>query len=112
MSKQKRPAAGPRDEPAAATLDVVCPCCDAHLRVDGSTGAVLHHAAPRKRPKQSFQQALEEERARRQRGDDAFGEALNSQRDQEALLERRFEEAMKQAARDPDGKVPHPFDNE
>ena len=31
-----------------APIDVICPCCEAALRVDPSTGAVLHHKAKEK----------------------------------------------------------------
>ena len=90
-------------------LDITCPCCQTRLLVDAATGVVLREDR-KKRPKKSFDEALAAEKARRLQRDDAFGKALTSQKNQQALLDRKFEEAIKKAGDEPDEKPPHPFD--
>ena len=84
------------------TLEITCPCCGARLTVDAGLGKVIHHVAPPKHAKgpdlDHAAQLLEKEQARR--------EALFQQSSEEAkikskLLERKFEEALKQTKDEP-----------
>jgi hypothetical protein len=90
-------------------VEVLCPCCETRLLVDTSTGVILREDR-KKKPAKSFEGALGEEKARRAASDEVFGKALKSQKDQQDLLERKFQEAMKKAADEPDEKPPHPMD--
>ena len=97
------------DKQKGHELEVLCPCCHTTLVVDAATGVVLQENRPKK-PKKSFENALEEERTRREAGDDLFGKALASERDRGALLDRKFEKALKKAAENPDEKPKNPLD--
>ena len=90
-------------------LEVLCPCCQTTLVVDAASGVVLQEDRPKK-PKKSFENVLEEERTRRESSDDLFGKALASERDRGALLDRKFEKALKKAAENPDEKPKNPMD--
>jgi predicted amidophosphoribosyltransferase len=88
-----------RDQSA---LEVICPCCGARLKVDAALGKVLYHTPPPKHAKapdiDHAAQLLAKEKARR--------EALFQQSSKEAkvksqLLERKFEEALKQTKDEP-----------
>ena len=107
MSRGKKKKAGTAEGDDG--LKVECPCCETMLLVDAATGVILREDR-KKGPKKSFDDALSEERSRRQKSDELFGDALRSQRDRDSLLERKFEEAVKKAADEPDEKPPNPFD--
>ena len=98
-----------RDAGKKGDLEVVWPCCETRLLVDAATGVILREDR-KKGPKKSFEAALDEEKARKAASDELFGKALKSQKDQQDLLERKFQEAMKKAAEEPDEKPPHPMD--
>ena len=57
-------------------IDVHCPCCEATLRVDPTTGAVLHHKAKEK-PKtfEDFTAAVQHQKGEASRREDAFSDA-------------------------------------
>ena len=97
------------DSKKSAELEIECPCCRTQLLVDAATGVVLREDRPRK-PQKSFENALKEERSRREASDDLFGKALASERDRGALLDRKFEKALEKAAEEPDKKPKHPLD--
>jgi len=97
------------DKQKSHELEVLCPCCHTTLLVDAATGVVLQEDRPKK-PKKSFENALEEERTRQETSDDLFGKALASERDRGALLDRKFEKALKKAAENPDEKPKNPMD--
>jgi hypothetical protein len=90
-------------------LEVDCPSCRTKLLVDAATGVVLREDRPKK-PKKSFENALDEERTRKATSDDLFGKALSSERDRGALLDRKFEKALEKAAEEPDVKPKNPLD--
>lgn len=98
-----------KDKKKSNELEVLCPGCRTKLLVDAATGVVLQEDRPKK-PKKSFENALEEERTRRESSDDLFGKALASERDRGALLDRKFEKALKKAAENPDEKPKNPMD--
>jgi len=90
-------------------IEVLCPCCRTKLLVDAATGVILQEER-KKTPEKSFEGILEEDRARREASDELFGKALASERNQQDLLQRKFEKALKRAAREPDKKPKNPFD--
>jgi len=73
-------------------LRVACPCCRAVLEVDGSTGIVLAHQAPKpkKRPK-DLRKAVAEVRGEEARRDENFRKAFEAQKKHEGELGRKFE---------------------
>ena len=70
-------------------VTIVCPCCETRLVVDSSTGAILR----------------EDRVVNREHGSpDA--------RHREEILEKKFQEARRKAAENPDAPVPRPFDGD
>lgn len=87
---------------ASATLEVVCPCCGARLKIDAELGKVIYHAAPPKHTKapdiDHAAQLLEKEKARREA---LFKQSSEEEKLKSQLLERKFEEALKKGKDEP-----------
>jgi hypothetical protein len=91
-------------------LEVTCPCCSAILVVDANLGRVVSHRVPESpdRPDLgSAQKILDEAAARREA---AFRQSVEAERGREDALSRRFEEALKQARKEPITKPTRDFD--
>jgi predicted amidophosphoribosyltransferase len=88
-----------RDE---TSLEVLCPCCGARLKIDKALGKVIHHAAPPKHTKppdiDHATQLLEKEKARREA---LFKQSSEEEKLKSQLLERKFEEALKKSKDEP-----------
>src|SRR5574337_1846613 len=85
-----------------STLEVVCPCCGARLKVDAELGKVLHHEPPPKPDKapdlDRAAQLLQQESARREQ---LFKQSTQEEKIKSQLLERKFEEALKKSKDEP-----------
>jgi len=88
-------------------LDVVCPCCQARLRVDKDTGAVLSHEAPPKQKTfEDFGDAVKSFQSEAGRREQAFQKSLNDHRMQKDVLAKKFDELFKKAKEDPNELPP------
>jgi predicted amidophosphoribosyltransferase len=89
----------PREKSA---LEVTCPCCGARLKVDAELGKVVHHTPPPRHAKapdiDHASQLLEKEKARREA---LFQQSSEDTKTKSQLLERKFEEALKQTKDEP-----------
>jgi len=102
------PLDGPRYDsgmasPKTRLLEVICPCCEAELKVDPATGAVITHKAKEK-PKSvddlaAAARKLKEEAARR---DEVFEKHVQAEKSHMDVLNKKFEELFKQAKEKPD----------
>jgi|SRR5215470_13800202 len=98
-----------KDKPA---YEVTCPCCNAVLKVDPSTKAVIAHTAA-VQPKmfsdiEAAARAMKEQDSRR---DSIFRQSVENQKHASDLLEKKFQEALKKAKESPDtGKPIRDFD--
>lgn len=83
-------------ENAPEPFEVICPCCQARLRVDPEMRAVLsHELPPEERTVKDLSQAvmgLKAEAAQRQA---KFEESLKLQKTKKDLLEKKFHDALK-----------------
>ena len=89
-----------------------CPCCKAALKVDAATGSVLTHKLPEKPPAiedlASAVQALKGESAKRE---EVFQKSFADQKTRQSVLDRKFDELLKQAKESPEDERPlHGFD--
>jgi ribosome-associated translation inhibitor RaiA len=75
---------------------IICPCCEATLTVDASTGALLAHEE-KKKPLASFEALAQDLDRQKHARESIFAQELNSQKDRERLLEEKFQEAFKRA---------------
>ena len=93
-------------------FEVTCPCCNAVLKVDTDTQAVIAHTAAVK-PKtfadmEAAAKAMREQDSRR---DSIFAQSVEAQKHASDLLEKKFQEAVKKAKETPDeGRPMRDFD--
>jgi len=93
-------------------LEVECPCCEAILKVDPTTGTVISHKAKEKPPViddiPTAVARLKEEAARR---DQKFEKSVADQKNRQDILSKKFDELFKQAKENPDiGPPPKDID--
>ena len=91
-------------------LEVTCPCCQTTLVVDLNLGRVVSHAEPERANKPELSQAqriIAEEAARREA---IFQQSVESEKTRGDALSRRFEEALRQANKEPITKPARDFD--
>jgi hypothetical protein len=84
-------------------IEAACPCCHAILRVDVATGAVLSHKLPEKPPAIEdlgvAARALKGEAAKRE---EMFQKSFAEQKTRQSILDKKFDELLKQAKESPD----------
>lgn len=73
-------------------VNVVCPCCQATLVVEPTTGMVLKSQA--KRPDYSLEEALQKEKRRKDKADEMFAKVINDEKRRHASLEEKFRKAL------------------
>lgn len=88
-------------------IDVQCPCCDAELRVDPATGAVLTFKEKEK-PKifEDFSAAVRAQQGEASRREDAFQRSLADHKVHQDVLAKKFDELFKKAQENPDEPPP------
>src|SRR6185436_8146210 len=88
-------------------FEVPCPCCDAVLKIDPETQAVIAHTVPVKPLAISDLAAevakLKGEGARREQ---VFQKNFEAERTHGKVLEKKFDELFKRAKEDPDTRPP------
>lgn len=89
-------------------ISVICPCCEALITVDGTTGSILAHEE-KKKIHGSFEDLRGELDKKSQLRDQLFAQEMSSQKDRERLLEEKFQEAKKRAQ--DEGGLDKPFKN-
>ena len=91
-------------------LEVTCPCCQATLIVDLNLGRVVSHVEPERGPKPELSEAqriIAEEAARREA---IFQQSVDAEKTRGDALSRRFEEALRQANKEPVTKPTRDWD--
>ena len=88
-------------------FEVTCPCCNAVLKVDAQTKAIISHTAAVK-PKmfediEAAARAMKEQDSRR---DSILRQSVEAQKHASDLLEKKFQEAVKKAKESPDTGKP------
>jgi len=78
----------------AKRLQVRCPCCDAVLTVEASTGNVLFTEKPRKKGL-SLEDAINDLHRERETADDRFRDAFDRENSRLQSIEGKFQEALK-----------------
>jgi hypothetical protein len=91
-------------------LEIVCPCCGATLVIDTNLGRVVSHKEADSGNKPELSEAeriLAEQAARREA---VFQQSVESEKTRGDALSRRFEEALKQAHKEPITRPTRDFD--
>lgn len=88
---------------AKGLFEVECPCCQAMLKIDPETRAVIAHKIPEKPPTIDDLAAevakLKGEAGRR---DEVFRKQFETQKQHGKVLEKKFDELLRQAKENPD----------
>ena len=87
--------------------DVRCPCCEAFLKIDPETRSVISHKAPEK-PKPIDDLAAEVAKLKGAEGrrEEAFQKSFAAEKIHGKVLEKKFDELVKQAKENPDKTPP------
>jgi hypothetical protein len=91
-------------------LEIVCPCCQATLVVDGNLGRVISYREPERPDKPELDHAariVAEQEAKREA---LFQQSVAAERGRGDALAKRFEEALRQARDEPIVKPTRDFD--
>ena len=92
-------------EMAADVFEVYCPCCKAALRIDPETCAVVSHQALEKPPAiEDLNEAVLKLRGEEQKRDQVFRKQVEAEKTHGRVLEKKFDELLKQAKTEPPGK--------
>ena len=93
----------------ATNIEISCPCCDATLVIDRTSGEVLLHKAKERRSGGSLESMVAGLESQKSEMEKKFDREIASQKDRARILEERFKEAMQRAS-DDDTPVVNPMD--
>ena len=89
----------------AEVFQVECPCCKALLKVDPETRAVISLKAPEKPPiVEDLREAVEKLKGEEGKRDQLFRKQVEAEKSHGRVLEKKFDELLKQAKTEPAGK--------
>lgn len=95
-------------------IEVKCPCCEAKLQIDPELRAVISHEEHQKpRTVEDIGAAVQKLKGEEARRAEAFAKSFEDHKSHHKVLERKFDELLKQAKENPDAPAPRkPFDFE
>ena len=91
-------------------LEVTCPCCRASLVIDTNLGRVIAHREPERGDKPELDEAARILAAEAARREALFEQSVEAEKGRDAALDRRFEEALRQAKQEPITRPDRDFD--
>jgi len=101
MSKKRK-----NSEPEIG-FEVMCPCCEATLRVDPVThGVISHTAKPVARTFADMEAAARAMREQDVRKESVFRQSVEAEKNKADLLDKKFAEAVRKAKEAPDPSKP------
>ena len=84
-------------------IEVECPCCQAILKIDPETRAVIAHAMPEKPPAiEDLAAAVAKLKGEAGRRDEVFRKQFEVEKSHGKVLEKKFDELFKRAKDNPD----------
>ncbi len=90
-----------------SVFDLECPCCQATLRIDPETRAVLTHKAKEKPPPiEDLGVAVTLLRGEAARREERFQKSVAEQKTHQQVLDKKFDELLRQAKSGPDITAP------
>ena len=88
-------------------FEVECPCCKAILKIDPETRAVIAHAVPEKPPLiEDLAAAVAKLKGETGRRDEVFRKSFEAEKSHGKVLEKKFDELLRQAKENPDVRPP------
>ena len=92
---------------AQKMFEVSCPCCQATLKIDPGTRAVITYKAAEKPPAiEDFATAVAKLKGEAARREEAFQKSFAAEKSHGAVLNKKFDELLKQAKENPDVRPP------
>jgi hypothetical protein len=93
-------------------FEVNCPCCNSMLKIDGEMRAVISYEEPVKKPViEDLAAEVQKLKGAAGRREEAFQKSVAAEKNQGQLLNRKFDELLKQAKENPEfGKKPRDID--
>lgn len=91
-------------------FETACPCCRATLVIDTNLRRVVRHVEPERSDKPELDKAHDILRAAEARREAIFEESWLAEQNKGDALEKRFQEALKQANKEPITKPTRDFD--
>jgi hypothetical protein len=92
-------------------IEVICPCCQATLKIDAQLAVVLsHQAALVAGPDVDLTDAGRLLREQAERREEKFKKSWDAEQKKDDVLSRKFEEALKKANKEPIEKPLRDFD--
>jgi len=91
-------------------IEIVCPCCQSTLVIDVNLARVISHKEPERADKPELSDAQRILAAEAARRESIFQQSVDAEKTRGDALSRRFEEALKQASREPVTKPTRDFD--
>ncbi|MDQ2901813.1 MAG: hypothetical protein M3Y07_18750 [Acidobacteriota bacterium] len=93
-------------------IEVACPCCQAMLKIDPETRAVISQKIPEKPPAiEDLAAAVAKLKGEAGRREEVFQKQFAAEKSHGKILDRKFEELLKQAKENPDtSRPPRDFD--
>ena len=96
--------------PLRTEFEVLCPCCRSTLIVDEGLKRVVRHVEPERADKPKLDDAHEILAAAKARRDALFEQSVASEKTRGDALAKRFDEALKEASKEPIKKPSRDFD--
>jgi hypothetical protein len=88
---------------AKGMFEVACPCCDAVLKIDPETRAVIAHTVPEKpRAIEDLAAEVEKLKGAGARREEIFRKQFEAEKSHGKVLEKKFDELFKRAKENPD----------
>lgn len=97
----------------SSLFEVQCPCCHATLKVDPATQAVITYQQQEDKPHlvEDLTVAVQRLKGEAARREDAFQKSFAEHKSRKDVLNKKFDELLKQAKEEPVDKPPaRPFD--
>ena len=91
-------------------IEVTCPCCRSLLVVDTNLGRLVSCREPERTDKPELDEATRILAAEDARREALFQQSVEAEKGRDDALARRFEEALKQAAKEPVTRPTRDFD--
>ena len=91
-------------------LELTCPCCNAVLIVDTNLGRIVSHQAPERGDKPELSDAQKILAAEAARREALFEQSFQNEKTRGDALSKRFEEALKEAEKEPVSRPVRGFD--
>ena len=88
-------------------FEVPCPCCQAILKIDPETHAVIAHTIPEKpRAIEDLSAEVEKLKGAGARREELFRKHFEAEKSHGKVLEKKFDELVKRAKENPDATPP------